>query len=144
MSAAGEPQQWGGVRLGNRLIDTRSVEVGVPVEQAFAPIQRIGGATGWYFGNWLWRLRGWLDLLVGGVGMRRGRQQPEELHVGETLDCWRVEEIQPGRRLRLVAEMKFRAERGWSLRSSRSRQARGSRRRQCSIRTGWPGWRIGI
>ncbi len=107
MSAAGEPQQWGGVRLGNRLIDTRSVEVGVPVEQAFAPIQRIGGATGWYFGNWLWRLRGWLDLLVGGVGMRRGRQQPEELHVGETLDCWRVEEIQPGRRLRLVAEMKF-------------------------------------
>lgn len=107
MSAAGEQRHWGGVRLGNRLVDTRSVEVRVPVEQAFAPIQRIGGATGWYYGNILWRLRGWLDLVVGGVGMRRGRRHPVELRVGETLDCWRVEEIQPGRRLRLVAEMKL-------------------------------------
>ena len=107
MSAAGEQRQWGGVRLGNRLVDTRSVEVNVPVEQAFAPIQRIGGATGWYYGNILWRLRGWLDLLVGGVGMRRGRRHAVELRVGEMLDCWRVEEIQPKRRLRLVAEMKL-------------------------------------
>lgn len=107
VSASGEARQWGGVRFGNRLIDTRSVEVNVPVEQAFAPIQRIGGATGWYFENWLWRLRGWLDLLVGGVGMRRGRRHPEELRAGETLDCWRVEDVEPGRRLRLVAEMKL-------------------------------------
>ena len=107
VSASGEPRQWGGVRLGNRLIDTRSVEIGVPVAQAFAPIQRIGGETGWYYGNFLWRLRGGLDLLVGGVGMRRGRRHPEELRVGETLDCWRVEALEPGRRLRLVAEMKL-------------------------------------
>jgi hypothetical protein len=107
VSAAGELCQWGGVRLGNRLIDTRSVEVDVPAAEAFAPIQRVGGATGWYYGQGLWRVRGWLDLLVGGVGMRRGRRHPEELRVGETLDCWRVEEIQPGRRLRLVAEMKL-------------------------------------
>jgi uncharacterized protein YbjT (DUF2867 family) len=107
VSAAGEPRQWGGVRLGNRLIDTRSVEVGVPAAEAFAPIQRVGSATGWYYGKGLWRVRGWLDLLVGGVGMRRGRRHPEELRAGETLDCWRVEEIQPGRRLRLVAEMKL-------------------------------------
>jgi len=107
VSASGEPRQWGGVRLGNRLMDTRSVEVRVPPAQAFAPIQRIGGATGWYYGPGLWRLRGWLDLMVGGVGMRRGRRHPEELHAGEMLDCWRVEEIQPGRRLRLVAEMKL-------------------------------------
>ena len=107
VSASGEPRQWGGVRFGNRLIDTRSVEVGVTVAQAFAPIQRIGGVTGWYYGNFLWRLRGGLDLLVGGVGMRRGRRHPEELRVGETLDCWRVEALEPGRRLRLVAEMKL-------------------------------------
>jgi uncharacterized protein YbjT (DUF2867 family) len=107
VSAAGEPRQWGGVRLGNRLVDTRSVEVSVPIEQAFAPIQRIGGATGWYFGNGLWRIRGWLDLLVGGVGLRRGRRHPAELRAGETLDCWRVEEFEPGRRLRLMAEMKL-------------------------------------
>ena len=107
MSASGVPRQWGGVRFGNRLIDTRSVAVSVPPAQVFAPIQRIGGATGWYYGNFLWRLRGGLDLLVGGVGMRRGRRQPAELRVGEALDCWRVEEFQPGRRLRLVAEMKL-------------------------------------
>ena len=107
VSASGEPRQWGGVRLGNRLLDTRSVNVPVPPAKAFAPIQRIGGATGWYYGPGLWRLRGWLDLLVGGVGMRRGRRHPQELRAGETLDCWRVEEIQPGRRLRLVAEMKL-------------------------------------
>ena len=107
VSASGEPRQWGGVRLGNRLLDTRSVNVPVPPAKAFAPIQRIGGATGWYYGSGLWRLRGWLDLLVGGVGMRRDRRHPQELRAGETLDCWRVEEIQPGRRLRLVAEMKL-------------------------------------
>ncbi|MCG3149775.1 MAG: hypothetical protein PCFJNLEI_03240 [Verrucomicrobiae bacterium] len=105
VSSAGEPRQWGGVRLGNRLIDTRSVVVAVPAEKAFAPLQRIGGTTGWYFGNWLWRVRGWLDLVVGGVGMRRGRRHPSELRVGEAVDCWRVEEFVPGRRLRLVAEM---------------------------------------
>jgi uncharacterized protein YbjT (DUF2867 family) len=107
MSVAVEPQQWGGGRRGNRLVDTRSVVVGVPVEQAFAPIQRIGGATGWYYGNALWRIRGWLDLFMGGVGMRRGRRHPVELRVGEALDCWRVEEFQPERQLQLVAEMKL-------------------------------------
>jgi hypothetical protein len=107
VSATGEPRQWGGVRLGNRLMDTRSVEVGVPVAAAFAPIQRLGGATGWYFANGLWRIRGALDLLVGGPGMRRGRRHPEELRVGEAVDCWRVEEVTPGRRLRLAAEMRL-------------------------------------
>lgn len=107
VSSAGESRQWGGVRFGNRLIDRRSVEVDVSTERAFVPIQRIGGNTGWYYGNFLWRLRGWLDLLVGGVGMRRGRRDPVELSVGDTLDCWRVEAIVPGRRLRLVAEMKL-------------------------------------
>jgi hypothetical protein len=70
-------------------------------------VERIGGASGWYFADWLWTLRGWLDLLAGGVGMRRGRRDPKKLHVGDVVDCWRVEAIQPGQRLLLAAEMKL-------------------------------------
>ena len=75
-------------------------------EDAFVPIRRIGGKNGWYYGNWLWQLRGFLDLLAGGVGVRRGRKHPDKLRVGETVDFWRVEDYQPGRLLRLKAEMK--------------------------------------
>jgi uncharacterized protein YbjT (DUF2867 family)/uncharacterized protein YndB with AHSA1/START domain len=107
LSAAGEPRQWGGVRFGNRLVDTRSTQVAAPPSAVFAAIERIGGATGWYYANWLWTLRGWLDLLVGGVGMRRGRRDPEHLRTGDTLDCWRVESVDPNKRIRLVAEMKL-------------------------------------
>ena len=98
---------YGGVRVGNRLIDHRSIRVAVPPAQAFAPIQRIGGRTGWYYGQWLWRLRGWLDLLTGGVGMRRGRRHPERLLPGDVVDCWRVLQIAPGESLRLGAEMRL-------------------------------------
>ena len=73
---------------------------------AFAPVRRIGGRTGWYFGNWLWRIRGLLDLMTGGVGMRRGRPDPETPLPGSTLDFWRVQIYEPGRRLRLLAEMR--------------------------------------
>lgn len=107
LSSSGRPQRWGGVRFGTRLVDSRCVEVAAPIEAAFAPIQRIGGRTGWYYGNWLWRLRGWLDLLVGGVGMRRERRDAVDLRVGDPVDCWRVESLEPNRRLRLVAEMKL-------------------------------------
>ena len=78
----------------------------VPPEQAFAPIRRIGGRTGWYYGNWLWTVRGFMDLLLGGVGVRRGRRDDETLRVGDALDFWRVELYEPGNRLRLQAEMK--------------------------------------
>ena len=101
------PRRWGGARFGNRLVDSRATLVAAPPARVFAAVERIGGATGWYYGDWLWTLRGWVDLLVGGVGMRRGRRDPERLHVGDTVDCWRVESIEPGRRLRLVAEMKL-------------------------------------
>ena len=107
LSASGRPKRWGGIRFGTRLVDSREVDIGVSVEAAFAPIQRIGGQTGWYYGNWLWRLRGWLDLLVGGVGMRRARRDPVELENGDTVDCWRIESLEANRRLRLVAEMKL-------------------------------------
>jgi hypothetical protein len=83
------------------------VTVPVTVAAAFAPIERIGGVTGWYYADWLWTLRGGLDLLVGGVGMRRGRRDRERLQVGDALDCWRVEVIEPDRRLLLAAEMKL-------------------------------------
>lgn len=106
LSSAGEPESWGGVRFGSRLVDSRTAQVSASREQAFAPIQRIGGQTGWYFGNWLWRVRGFLDLLVGGVGVRRGRRDPLALRIGDTLDFWRVEETEPDCLLRLRAEMK--------------------------------------
>jgi uncharacterized protein YbjT (DUF2867 family) len=104
---AGPERPYGGVRFGNRLVDTRSVVVGAPAARAFQVIERIGGGTGWYHANWLWTVRGWLDLLVGGVGMRRGRRDPDHVAVGDVVDCWRVEAVEPGRRLRLQAEMKL-------------------------------------
>ena len=88
------------------LINEQTMRVPVTPVQAFAPIRRIGGRTGWYFGNVLWRIRGLIDLMMGGVGMRRGRPDPETPLPGSTLDFWRVEAYEPGRRLRLFAEMK--------------------------------------
>jgi uncharacterized protein YbjT (DUF2867 family) len=106
-SSAIPPRAWGGVRLGSRIVDSRSLAVEASPEAAFVPIRRIGGNRGWYFANFLWRVRGALDLLAGGVGMRRGRPDPEQLHPGDPLDFWRVDVIEPGRLLRLVAEMKL-------------------------------------
>lgn len=107
LSAAGASRQWGGARFGNRLVDSRSMPVAAAPSAVFAAVERIGGATGWYYANWLWTLRGWLDLLLGGVGMRRGRRDPQHVLVGDALDCWRVERIEPGKRLLLAAEMKL-------------------------------------
>ncbi len=70
-------------------------------------ITRVGGATGWYFGNFLWKLRGLMDRLVGGMGLQRGRRQPQKLQVGDALDFFRVLEMEPDRRLLLLAEMKL-------------------------------------
>lgn len=92
---------------GGRLIDSRVVDVEVPSDRAFASIRRIGGVTGWYYGDWMWRWRGVVDEWLGGVGMRRGRRDPENLAIGDTVDCWRVEAFEPDCRLRLAAEMKL-------------------------------------
>jgi uncharacterized protein YbjT (DUF2867 family) len=104
--SSGDTRQWGGDVFGSRLVDSRSVRVPHPPGRAFEPVRRIGGDTGWYYGNWLWRLRGFLDLLVGGVGVRRGRRDPSNLLPGDALDFWRVEAVEPDALLRLSAEMK--------------------------------------
>ncbi|MCG3175866.1 MAG: hypothetical protein MOGMAGMI_00803 [Candidatus Omnitrophica bacterium] len=100
-------RNWGGARFGSRLIDSRRREVPVDSRKAFAVIESIGGKNGWYHADLLWRLRGTLDVLAGGVGMRRGRRDPRKLRVGDVVDCWRVERYEAGRNLRLSAEMKL-------------------------------------
>ncbi|MEM9354439.1 MAG: SDR family oxidoreductase [Planctomycetota bacterium] len=99
-------QEWSEDSFLKTIQDDRSRGSHASPEAAFAPIRRIGGPSGWYFATWLWRVRGWLDLLVGGVGMRRGRRNPDQLRVGDVVDCWRVAEYEPNRRLKLVAEMR--------------------------------------
>jgi uncharacterized protein YbjT (DUF2867 family) len=106
-SSVSAPAPWGGARFGRRIVDSRSVSVPYSPDEAFRPIVRIGGQTGWYYANWLWRIRGLLDLAFGGAGLRRGRREPDRLLVGDTVDFWRVEEIQPGRLLRFSAEMRL-------------------------------------
>jgi len=84
-----------------------AVQIQAAPEEVWRPVIRMGGKTGYYFGDYLWRLRGWLDRLLGGIGFRGGRRHPEELRAGDALDFWRVLEVEPARRLLLLAEMKL-------------------------------------
>jgi uncharacterized protein YbjT (DUF2867 family) len=104
--SAHQGRNWGGVTFGQRAVSSRTIRVAASPQQTFAPIERIGGKTGWYYANGFWRLRGLLDKIVGGVGLRRGRRDPVRLAVGDTLDFWRVEAFEQDRLLRLSAEMK--------------------------------------
>ncbi len=106
VSSSGRQPLWGGKRFGSRIVDRRQAVVRADAAGAFAPIQRIGGSRGWYFANWLWTWRGAVDLLAGGVGMRRGRRHPVDVRPGDPLDFWRVEAFEPNRLLHLQAEMK--------------------------------------
>ena len=81
-------------------------------EQVYRAFARIGGQNGWYYANWLWRLRALLDRLVGGVGMRRGRRDPGDVVQGDSLDWWRVEAVEKGKLIRLRAEMRLPGK-GW-------------------------------
>ncbi|TKB92345.1 MAG: SDR family oxidoreductase, partial [Nitrospira sp.] len=92
-------------RFGTRIVDSRALTVEAPPNIVFKCIERIGGDHGWYACNWLWHLRGFIDLLQGGVGMGRGRPSSHTLRVGDTVDSFRVEAIEPHRRLRLKSEM---------------------------------------
>ena len=133
LSAGGvHTAQWGGARLGTRIVDSRAVAVEASPAAAFAPVRRIGGAQGWYCGDALWRVRGFLDLLVGGIGLRRGRRDPEVPHPGDALDFWRVEAYEPDRLLRLAAEMKLPG-RAWLQFEVTPRSRGGSEIRQTAI-----------
>lgn len=88
------------------LIERRQRMVSAPPAAAFAAFTGLGGDRGWPYANWAWRLRGIADRLIGGVGFRRGRRDPDEVRIGDALDFWRVEAVEPGRLLRLRAEMK--------------------------------------
>jgi len=103
---------WGTVRFGTRLVDSYSRVLPFPPEKVFAPIQCVGGTNGWYALDFLWKLRGFLDRLVGGVGLRRGRRDPCDIRPGDAIDFWRVEKYEQDRTLVLFAEMKMPG-RGW-------------------------------
>jgi hypothetical protein len=94
---------WSG---GSVYVDERRREVAAPADALWRVIEGVGGENGWYSFPLAWSVRGWLDRLVGGVGLRRGRRDRHHLRVGEALDWWRVEEIVPGTLLRLRAEMR--------------------------------------
>lgn len=87
-------------------IERREQPVDAPAAAVFRAVSGVGGKRGWPVFDWAWKVRGLMDRLVGGVGMRRGRRDPDELRVGEALDFWRVEAVEPDRLVRLRAEMK--------------------------------------
>jgi len=87
-------------------LDRREILVKAPPETVFGIVSSIGGDNGWYHADWLWKLRGFIDKQLGGVGLRRGRRHPTLLRVGDALDFWRVADFQPGEKLLLRAEMR--------------------------------------
>jgi uncharacterized protein YbjT (DUF2867 family) len=99
----GDPD-WSG---GKVFVDRRSVQTSARPESVFRAVCRIGGGQGYYAADFLWRVRGWLDRLVGGPGLRRGRRDPDEVTYGDALDFWRVTGLDKNRRLKLRAEMRL-------------------------------------
>ncbi len=87
--------------------DVRDIKIEAPAAATFRAICRVGGGHGWYAADWLWKIRGWLDVMAGGPGLRRGRRDPERVGYGEALDFWRVTGFEPDRKLALRAEMKL-------------------------------------
>ena len=95
---------WAG---GTELVDERHRRTRASAHDVFASLCALGGETGWYSGEWLWRLRGLADQVWGGPGLRRGRRHPQELRVGDYVDFWRVDELVEDQFLRLHAEMRL-------------------------------------
>ncbi len=83
------------------------LSIQAPAETVWKTLLALGGANGYYFGNWLWRLRGWMDRHVGGMGLGRGRRSSTQVLVGDALDFWRVMAVTPLQRLTLMAEMRM-------------------------------------
>ena len=89
------------------IIERRQRIVSCSPAAVFKIVSILGGSNGWLYLNWAWKLRGWADRLIGGVGLRRGRRDPEQVRIGDAIDFWRVEAVESGRRLLLRAEMKL-------------------------------------
>jgi uncharacterized protein YbjT (DUF2867 family) len=132
-SAPGEPlptdPNWSG---GSAYTDHRERGVNAPADRLWRVIEAIGGEHGWYSFPLAWSVRGWLDRLAGGAGLRRGRRHPHRLHTGEALDFWRVEEIVPGELLRLRAEMRLPGQ-AWLEMRAQAVDAGRSRYRQRAV-----------
>ncbi len=88
-------------------IERRQVVLDLTPETVFRSYSGIGGTRGWLYMDWSWAMRGWMDKVIGGVGLRRGRRHPDEINPGEALDFWRVEAVEKNRLMRLRAEMKL-------------------------------------
>jgi hypothetical protein len=88
------------------ILERRQTTVQALPEKVFAAFSQLGGDVGWLYFEWAWKLRGLMDRLIGGVGLRRGRRDPLAVRVGDALDFWRVETVEPNKLLRLRAEMK--------------------------------------
>lgn len=88
------------------IFERRSIVVRASPQAVFRSFATVGGDVGWLYWDWAWKVRGMIDRLFGGVGLRRGRREPDEVRVGDALDFWRVEAVEPDRLLRLRAEMK--------------------------------------
>ena len=109
-TAGAASDQSGPVRLESRhgmIIERRRQEVAASARDVYLTFTGIGAERGWYFANWAWRVRGMIDRMLGGAGLRRGRRHPDDLRVGDALDFWRVENLEAGRSVRLRAEMKL-------------------------------------
>ncbi len=105
-SSQGDAQPVTLTTLDGMIFERRQQAISAPPAAAFQVFSRLGGDMGWLYANWAWRLRGIMDRLVGGVGLRRGRRDPDDLRVGDAVDFWRVEGVQPDQSLLLRAEMK--------------------------------------
>jgi hypothetical protein len=88
------------------IVEQRQRVVSASPDQVFKVFTGIGGKRGWFYMNWAWEIRGFMDRMIGGVGLRRGRRDPDRLRAGDALDFWRVEVVEHERLLRLRAEMK--------------------------------------
>jgi uncharacterized protein YbjT (DUF2867 family) len=119
--------EWSG---GTLLVDRQTVTTAADPASLFWAFSRIGGSVGYYTYNWAWQVRGLLDVLVGGVGLRRGRRHPEDVRLHDTIDFWRVSALSPGEHLQLSAEMRLPGEAWLEWRAAASDDGDGAVLRQ--------------
>jgi len=112
LTPSGEIKSYQVSTVAGMLVERRQMLLDVPPAAVFRAYTGVGGGRGWMYMDWAWAMRGWLDKAIGGVGLRRGRRHPDDLRAGESLDFWRVEEVQADRLLRLRAEMRLPGQ-GW-------------------------------